>query len=452
MMSFALMGCLIIGASDASAQGRSRSQGGSTNRSQSAAVSRSNNNSHAPSVTRNSGSSVSRSAATPRVDRSASSSSSRATAPQVTRSSSSTSMTRSTATPRVDRSATSSNSSSRATSPQVTRSTSSRPSGDSGIRSNRGATTRGNDKGTSATGSTRRSDSGMAGNTVKATKSDRTGNINPGSNLDDRHSGNRPGGNGRPNGNKGGIDKPSGNHGGNGRPNGNHHGDKGGIDKPSTLKPGHDRHDGNRPGGHRPGGHKGGHNGYSPNNRYSYHDHHYRNEFSWNYKHHSWSRPLPPPVRVHRPAAPWAWYRPMIPAGWHPYAGAPIIDRVLGLVFGSLYEASLDHLYYSGYFIDGYADGIIFLRDVPMLNLYWPDVMLNYDANRLVNAQFVYYSDHYDTSRYNAVARSLSRLYGPPVLRDGMTISWYGGDSRGYVTLSMVNSYGDYYTTMSIGY
>lgn len=421
MMSFALMGCLIFGASDASAQGRSRSQGGSTNRSQSAAVSRSNNNSHAPSVTRNSGSSVSRSAATPRVDRSASSSSSRATAPQVTRSSS-TNMSRSSATPRVDRSATSS--SSRATSPQVTRSssTSSRPSGDTGIRSNRGATTRGNDKGTSATGSTRRSDSGMAGNTFKATKSDRTGNINPGSNLDDRH-------------------------GGNGRPNGNHHGDKGGIDKPSTLKPGHDRHDGNRPGGH-----KGGHNGYSPNNRYSYHDHHYRNEFSWNYKHHSWSRPLPPPVRVHRPAAPWAWYRPMIPAGWHPYAGAPIIDRVLGLVFGSLYEASLDHLYYSGYFIDGYADGIIFLRDVPMLNLYWPDVMLNYDANRLVNAQFVYYSDHYDTSRYNAVARSLSRLYGPPVLRDGMTISWYGGDSRGYVTLSMVNSYGDYYTTMSIGY
>ncbi len=450
MMSFALMGCLIIGASDASAQGRSRSQGGSTNRSQSAAVSRSNNNSHAPSVTRNSGSSVSRSTATPRVDHSATSSSSRATAPQVTRSSSSTSMTHSAATPRVDRSATSS--SSRATSPQVTRPTSSRPSGDSGIRSNRGATTRGNDKGTSATGSTRRSDSGMAGNTVKATKSDRSSNINPGSSLDDRQSGNRPGGNGRPNGNKGGIDKPNGNHGGNGRPNGNHGGDKGGIDKPSTFKPDPDRHDGNRPGGHRPGGHKGGHNGYSPNNRYSYHDHHYRNEFSWNYAHHSWSRPLPPPVRVHRPAAPWAWYRPMIPVGWHPYAGAPIIDRVLGLVFGSLYEASLDHLYYSGYFIDGYADGIIFLRDVPMLNLYWPDVMLNYDANRLVNAQFVYYSDHYDTSRYNAVARSLSRLYGPPVLRDGMTISWYGGDSRGYVTLSMVNSYGDYYTTMSIGY
>jgi hypothetical protein len=121
-------------------------------------------------------------------------------------------------------------------------------------------------------------------------------------------------------------------------------------------------------------------------------------------------------------------------------------------MFGSLYEASLDHLYYSGYFIDGYDDGIIFLRDVPMLNLYWPDVMLNYEYNRLVNAQFIYHSNFYDTSRYDRVYRSLSRIYGPPVYRDGMTISWYGGNSTGYVTLTMNNSYGDYYTTMSICY
>ena len=87
-----------------------------------------------------------------------------------------------------------------------------------------------------------------------------------------------------------------------------------------------------------------------------------------------------------------------------------------------------------------------------MLNLYWPDVMLNYEYNRLVNAQFIYHSNYYDTSRYNRVYRSLSRIYGTPVYRDGMTISWYGGDSRGYVTLSMVNDIDGYYTTMSIGY
>jgi hypothetical protein len=129
-----------------------------------------------------------------------------------------------------------------------------------------------------------------------------------------------------------------------------------------------------------------------------------------------------------------------------------VIDRILGLVFGTLYNASLDYLYYNGYYIDGYADGIIYLRDVPMLNLYWPDVMLNYEYNKLINAQFVYYSSYYDTSRYNRVYRSLHRVYGAPVYRDGMTVSWYGGGSTGYVTLTMINDHGDYYTTMSIGY
>ena len=87
-----------------------------------------------------------------------------------------------------------------------------------------------------------------------------------------------------------------------------------------------------------------------------------------------------------------------------------------------------------------------------MLNLYWPDVMLNYEYNKLINAQFVYYSNHYDTSRFNRVYRSLHRIYGTPVYRDGMTVSWYGGGNTGYVTLTMINDHGDYYTTMSIGY
>ena len=253
----------------------------------------------------------------------------------------------------------------------------------------------------------------------------------------DKRSGGKPGGNGgkpndngsrpggKPDGRPDNGGKPGNGHGGNG--NGHGHGDS-------------DR------------GKFGGNHGYNDHHRYDYTNHHYRDQFSWNYSHHSWSRACPPPARPYRPAAPWAWYRPTIPVGWHPYAGAPVIDRILGIVFGTLYEASLDHLYYNGYFIDGYADGIIYLRDVPMLNLYWPDVMLNYDYNRLVNAQFVYHSSYYDMSRYNRVYRSLSRLYGPPMITDGMTISWYGGNSTGWVTLTMNESYGDYYTVMSIGY
>jgi len=197
--------------------------------------------------------------------------------------------------------------------------------------------------------------------------------------------------------------------------------------------------------------HDNGHRGYSPHNHYDYSNHHYRDQFRWNYSHHSWSRPLPPPARAHRPA-PILWHRPVIPAGWRPYASAPIIDRILGLMFGTLYEASLDHLYYNGYFIDGYTDGIIYLRDVSMMDLYWPDVMLNYEYNKLVNAQFVYHSSYYDRARFDRVYRSLCRVYGSPVFQDGMTISWYGGNNTGWVTLTMNESYGDYYTTMSIGY
>ena len=203
--------------------------------------------------------------------------------------------------------------------------------------------------------------------------------------------------------------------------------------------------------GHGDDGKFGGNHGYDGKFRYDYTGHHYRDQFSWNYSHHNWSRACPPPARPYH-LSPWLWYRPTIPTGWHPYAGAPIIDRILGLVFGSLFDASLDHLYYSGYFIDGYADGVIYLRDVPMLNLYWPDVMLNYEYNRLVNAQFVYYSSYYDMARFNRVYRSLTRIYGSPVYRDGMTISWYGGNSTGWVTLAMNENYGGYYTTMSIGY
>ena len=142
----------------------------------------------------------------------------------------------------------------------------------------------------------------------------------------------------------------------------------------------------------------------------------------------------------------------MIPAGWRPYASAPIIDRILGIVFGTYYYDSLNHLYCNGYYIDGYADDVIYLRDVPMLGLYWSDVMLNYSSNRLANAQFVFYSDRYDNTRYNIVLNKLSRIYGTPVCRDGVSVSWYGGDGIGFATLSMMEDYTGYYTTLSIGY
>ena len=436
MMSFALMGCLIIGASDASAQGRGRSQGGSSNRSQSAAVSRTSNSS-AASVSRGS-------SATPQVSRSSSSSSRSASAtPQVNRSTPTSSRSTSVA-PHAGSSSSTSN---RGTIDRNTGSTGKSSTVTTPTSNNRpttGATTRGigngnaqsksgnvapRDNKTITSHSTDRTTLNSKGKTaVPDNRPDVTtdkGDKNRGGNMGNDRSGNKD------------------------RNGGNIGNDRGGNKDHSGGSMGNDRgRNKDRSGGNRD---RNGNHGYSPNNHYDYSNHHYRDQFSWNYSHHSWSRPLPPPARAHRPA-PLVWYRPVIPVGWHPYANAPVIDRILGLMFGSLYEASLDHLYYNGYFIDGYADGIIFLRDVPMLNLYWPDVMLNYEYNRFVNAQFVYHSISYDTSRYNRVYRSLSRIYGPPVASDGMTVSWYGGNSTGYVTLSMTGSYGEYYTVMSIGY
>ena len=147
------------------------------------------------------------------------------------------------------------------------------------------------------------------------------------------------------------------------------------------------------------------------------------------------------------------WYRPVIPAGWYPYAGAPVIDRILDLAFGTLFDASLDYLYYNGYEIDGYADHIIYLREVSLLNLLWDDVMLSYDSyDRLANAQFVYHSAYNDRARYERVYRKLCRVYGNPFRCDDGSLSWYGGNNTGWVNLSMRSDLGHYYTTVSIGY
>ena len=433
MMSFALMGCMIFSASDASAQGRSRSQGGSSSsRSQSAAVSRSSS-STAPTVSRNTDRSasaaVSRNSSTSTVSRSSS-----AAAPQVNRSNSGSSTTRTGSGTRTSSGATT------------------RSSSDTGIKSTvKEIPHDAKSTASSIDRTATKSSTALDSRTDVLTKSDKDRGGNKGGNMDNGRGGGKDRG-----GNKGGnVD--------NGRGGGkDRDGNKGGnVDNGGGKDRGGKDRDGNRPGskpgsthkGDRgdKGGKHGGNHGYNPNHRYDYNDHHYRDEFRRNYTSHNWTRPLPPPVRVHRPA-PWVWYRPVVPAGWRPYYSAPVIDRILDIVFGTYYYDSLNHLYINGYYIDGYADDVIYLREVPLLGLYWSDAMLNYRDNRFANAQFVYYSDRYDDTRYNIVMHKLSRIYGTPVCRDDVTVSWYGSDGIGYVTLSMMSDYTGYYTTMSIGY
>lgn len=225
-----------------------------------------------------------------------------------------------------------------------------------------------------------------------------------------------------------------------------------------------------KPGGNvKPGNGKDNHGNYT-DNRGNYSDNHgnhrggnrppvarpennpYRDHFRDNHRHNNWSRPLPPPVRPYRPA-PLHYYRPVIPAHYRPYAGAPVIDRILGISFGSLFNVSLNYLYTNNYYIDGYDSDIIYLRDVRMLNLLWPDVMLCYDSyGRLANAQFVISTGYADRSRYNRLYHDLSAVYGPPISVDAAGATWFGGNTTGYVTLSAAMTGARFYTTLSVGY
>ena len=278
------------------------------------------------------------------------------------------------------------------------------------------------------------------------------GNYRPGNNGGGNHSGNHGGNNNNGNyspGNNGGGNH-SGNHGGNNggyRPDGNHNNHNGGY------RPGGNHNDHN--GGYRPGGNHGGYKpgpgNYHPGvNRP--HDHHGMIV----HRPHSWVTPVAPPIRHFRPHHHHI-IRPVIPVGWHPWHKAPVIRGILGLTFGTAYYASLDYLFDRGYEIDGYYDGIVYLRNIVEMRVTWPDVMLNYGTNNAFNsAEFHYSTSFDDLGRFNYVHRELCRLYGSPMSynesRSGIQAVWYGGNSIGYVTLEYSYMAGRYYTTLSYSY
>jgi hypothetical protein len=261
-----------------------------------------------------------------------------------------------------------------------------------------------------------------SGNNGRNTGYGNGGNNNNNGGNNNGDNGRRPGYNGGGNGNNGY------NNGGgynNGYDNGGNYGDRGSRGGYHSSWQGGDRH------GYYGGGFDGrdGYRGYRGMGRGN------------------WTRPLPPPSRYYYPSY-CSFYRPVIPSYYSPYYGAPIIDGVLGLTFGILYDASLDYLTYRGYTIDGYTGNTVYIRNVRELACYWPDATLSYDDyGQLTGAQFSYSTAYDDPSRYNRLYTRLCNTYGSPVSyqnldNGGFQASWYGGDTRGYVTLSY-----DYNTT-----
>ena len=255
----------------------------------------------------------------------------------------------------------------------------------------------------------------------------------------------------RYNGNHNRGDRPNGNNYGN---NGNHYGNDRG-DRPNgnygNNYSGHRDYgrdyDGRRPGYHNP--HHSNPRGYDNQFNRRYHDYYRHNSWSWNH-------PCRPPYRPWRPT-PWVVHRPVVPAGWVWYSSAPRIYRVLGIQFGTVFSVSINHLFTYGYNIDGYYDNVIYLRDVPMLNYSWPNVMLNYaPGGGLASAMFSNSFAFRDLAMYNRLYNTLCGTYGSPV--DARTtpyegtVSWWGGEGQGYVTLTYyTDQNGRFYTNLTIG-
>lgn len=265
------------------------------------------------------------------------------------------------------------------------------------------------------------------------------------------NSGGQSGVGNRYNGNHNRGDRPNGNNYGN---NGNHYGNDRG-DRPNGNYGNHYSghrdygrdYDGRRPGYHNP--HHSNPRGYDNQFNRRYHDYYRHN--SW-----SWSHPCRPPYRPWRPT-PWVVHRPVVPAGWVWYSSAPRIYRVLGIQFGTVFSVSINHLFTYGYNIDGYYDNVIYLRDVPMLNYSWPNVMLNYaPGGGLASAMFSNSFAFRDLAMYNRLYNTLCGTYGSPV--DARTtpyegtVSWWGGEGQGYVTLTYyTDQNGRFYTNLTIG-
>ncbi len=252
----------------------------------------------------------------------------------------------------------------------------------------------------------------------------------------------------------------------NNRPNGRPGDNYGDRNRPGK-RPGDNYGDHNRP-GKRPGDNYGNHN--RPGKNYGNHGHGYYDRYRYHHGYrprdgrrdhmfvrysHGWARPWRPAPRPWHHSM-WWYRRPVIPVGFTPLSGCPIIDGIIGLYFGTAYDASLNFLYYNGYNIGGYYNNVIYLNDVDLYGYRWPGVMLNYDPVTGLNyAQFSYYTTYSDPYRYNRLYRSLCDAYGRPVqVVSGSypQVTWLGGDGRGYVTLSQNFTNGRFFTAISFGY
>lgn len=255
----------------------------------------------------------------------------------------------------------------------------------------------------------------------------------------------------RPNGN-GGSSRPN-NNGGNGRPgNGSNHGngnnrpDNNAFRPDNKPNPGGNHGGGSAPHPGKPGTPPAPAYGYGPGGD-RWHGH-----FN-DIPHHAPHRPMLPPP-------PPNFYRPVPPPTFRPAPQAPRFGTILGIALGSALNYTLNQLFNTGYYVTGYTNNAIYLNDVLMLNMVWPNATLQYNRGLLTGSEFVYPSPYYNTDIYYRVYNTLQSSYGIPVSMEylaggGMQATWFGYDGR-YVSLSFqggtaMDGQMRYYTTLSFG-
>lgn len=227
--------------------------------------------------------------------------------------------------------------------------------------------------------------------------------------------------------------------------NGNRPG-QGNVNNGNNNRPGNNN--GFRPGGnnaHRPG--NGPHHGHGP----------------------GYDRPTPPPA--HRPGyqrppmvrpgyrhpVPFFnnWHRPVPPPSWRYRPGyGPSFGTILGITLGATIDFSLNALYNSGYNVVNYGNNVVYLSNVPQMNLIWPEAALYYNNGLLYGSQFTYPTAYYDMSRYNTLYNVFMNQYGMPIQTTNaggiISATWYGANNR-FVTIQFSPLNGRYYTTLSFG-
>lgn len=158
------------------------------------------------------------------------------------------------------------------------------------------------------------------------------------------------------------------------------------------------------------------------------------------------------------PFQPWA--RPTPPPSWRPPVAWRPFHSILGIALGATINASVNLLINSGYAVQQYGNGVVYVDNVPMLNLLWPNAILYYGSGGgLCGSRFMYSTNFYDMTRYNSVYALLVNQYGAPFsvqnTGSGLEAHWWGTGNQ-FITLAYApqyNSYGgiSYYTTLSFG-